>query len=437
MALPDDRAAKPLMSVALGPGVDSSYAWLRLVTSVLAGTVAGVGMWSVVVVLPAIQTEFSVGRAAASLSYTLTMAGFAVGGVLMGRLADRFGVAVPLSAGAVILGVGYAAAAAAQTLWQFALAQGLLIGLLGSSVGFGPLMADVSRWFVRRRGLAVAICASSNYLAGAIWPPLIQQAIAAWGWRATHFGIGALCTVILLPLALLLRRRAPDAVPGIAGTQALPRRLAHISPELLQAALVLAGVACCVAMSMPQVHLVAYCGDLGYGTARGTEMLSLMLVFGIISRLVSGWVSDRIGGMATVLLGSALQALALGLYLAFDGLVQLYVISALFGLVQGGIVPSYTIVVRENFPPEQAGARVGLVLGATLSGMALGGWLSGVVLDATESYAAAFANGIAWNALNLAVVLWLLLHGRIAGQTRRTEARDGSGGGGVQRGAMG
>jgi MFS family permease len=437
MTLPDHQAAKPLVLMPSGHGIDSGYAWLRLVTSVLAGTVAGVGMWSVVVVLPAIQTEFSVGRAAASLSYTLTMAGFALGGVLMGRLADRFGVAVPLSAGAVILGVGYAAAAAAQTLWQFALAQGLLIGLLGSSVGFGPLMADVSRWFVRRRGLAVAICASSNYLAGAIWPPLIQQAIAAWGWRATHLGIGALCTAILLPLALLLRHRAPDAVSGIAGTQALPRRLAHISPGLLQAALVLAGVACCVAMSMPQVHLVAYCGDLGYGTARGTEMLSLMLVFGIISRLVSGWVSDRIGGIATVLLGSALQALALGLYLAFDGLVQLYVISALFGLVQGGIVPSYTIVVRENFPPEQAGARVGLVLGATLSGMALGGWLSGVVLDATGSYAAAFANGIAWNALNLAVVLWLLLHGRIAGQTRRTEARDGGRPGGVQRGAMG
>ncbi len=391
--------------------VDSPRAWLRLVASVLAGTVAGVGMWSVVVVLPVIRVEFGVDRAQAALPYTLTLAGFAAGGVLMGRLADRFGVAVPLGLGGLVLGLGYAAAAAAQTLWQFALAQGVLIGLLGSSAGFGPLMADVSRWFHRRRGLAVAICASSNYLAGVIWPPVIQHAMTVWGWRATHLAVGAVCAAVLLPLALLLRHPPPAVAGGAAGVSARPRALPGVSPGVLQGALMLAGVACCVAMSMPQVHLVAYCGDLGYGVGRGTEMLSLMLGFGIVSRLLSGWVADRIGGLRTVLLGSALQGTALLLYLRFDGLGQLYVISALFGLFQGGIVPSYAIVVRENFPPEQAGARVGLVLGATLVGMALGGWLSGVVLDVSGSYAAAFANGLAWNALNLLVVCWLLLHG--------------------------
>lgn len=408
---------RPAMGVA-EQGVDSRHAWLRLAVSVLTGTIAGVGMWSVVVALPAVQAEFGATRAEASLSYTLTMAGFAAGGVLMGKVADRFGVAVPLGGGAVLLGLGYAAAAGAQSLWQFALAQGVLIGLLGSSAGFGPLMADVSQWFARRRGLAVAICASSNYLAGVIWPPLVQHAIAAWGWRAAHLGIGLFCTVTILPLAWALRRRPPRPAADAPGAPSLVlgRKIAGISPGALQGLLILAGVACCVAMSMPQVHLVAYCGDLGYGVARGTEMLSLMLACGIASRLLSGWVSDRIGGMATLLLGSVLQGAALLLYLMFDGLVQLYVISALFGLFQGGIVPSYAIIVRENFPAQEAGARVGMVLMSTLAGMALGGWLSGAVFDLSGSYAAAFANGVAWNALNVSIIGWLLLHGRRAGR---------------------
>jgi MFS family permease len=167
-------------------------------------------------------------------------------------------------------------------------------------------------------------------------------------------------------------------------------------------------VACCVAMSMPQVHIVAYCGDLGYGAARGAEMLSLMLACGIVSRLVSGWICDRIGGLRTLVLGSVLQGVALLLFLPFDGLVSLYIISALFGLFQGGIVPSYAIIVREHFEPKEAGARVGTVLMATLFGMALGGWMSGKVFDLTGSYHAAFINGIGWNLLNLAIALFLL-----------------------------
>jgi MFS family permease len=175
-----------------------------------------------------------------------------------------------------------------------------------------------------------------------------------------------------------------------------------------QLLLCIAGVSCCVAMAMPQVHIVAYCGDLGYGAARGAEMLSLMLACGIVSRLVSGWICDRIGGLRTLVLGSVLQGLALLLFLPFDGLVSLYLISALFGLFQGGIVPSYAIIVREYFPPKEAGARVGTVLMATLFGMALGGWMSGRVFDLTGSYQAAFINGIGWNLLNLSIALYLL-----------------------------
>jgi MFS family permease len=187
-----------------------------------------------------------------------------------------------------------------------------------------------------------------------------------------------------------------------------PPRDLGISPRALQILLVIAGLACCVAMSMPQVHIVAYCGDLGYGPAAGARMLSLMLGFGIVSRLLSGWIADHIGGLRTLLLGSALQGIALAMYLFFDGLTSLYVVSALFGLFQGGIVPSYAIVIREFFSPQQAGARVGLVLMATLFGMALGGWMSGVVFDLTGSYRAAFINGTLWNLLNLSIVVWLI-----------------------------
>jgi MFS family permease len=394
---------------------ESTYAWTRLVAALLLSTIGGVGMWSVVVALPAIQAEFGVARSDASLPYTLTMVGFGLGGIFMGRLSDRFGIIVPVIVGTVALAVGYLLTSAAGSLWQFALVQGVLIGFLGSSATFGPLLADTSLWFNRRRGIAVAIFASGNYLAGTVWPPIVQHFIESAGWRATHAGIGLFCLAAMLPLALVLRRRPPTlefGAPGGARAAAWPQRPLGLSPGALQALLIVAGLACCVAMSMPQVHIVAYCGDLGYGAARGAEMLSLMLGFGIVSRLASGWICDRIGGVRTLLLGSTLQGIALLLFLPFDGLVSLYVISALFGLFQGGIVPSYAIIVREYFSPREAGMRVGTVLMATLFGMALGGWMSGVIFDVTGSYKAAFVNGTLWNLLNVSIALFLLFRGR-------------------------
>ncbi|CAA9386806.1 MAG: Uncharacterized MFS-type transporter [uncultured Ramlibacter sp.] len=392
--------------------VESPYAWLRLCVSLLLMTIGGSGMYSVGVVLPAIQAEFSVDRGDASLPYTFTMIGFGIGGVLMGRMADRFGVMVPVLAGAVALGAGFVAAGLAPGLWTFCLAQGVLMGLLGTSATFAPLVSDTSQWFDRRRGIALAICMSGNYVAGAVWPPVMQHFIDSVGWRQTYVGIGVFCLVSMLPLAWLLRPRPPQqaAVPisGAPGKVAGTDRPMGLSPATAQTLLCVAGVACCVAMSMPQVHIVAYCSDLGFGAARGAEMLSLMLGMGVVSRLVSGWISDRIGGLRTLLLGSLLQGVALLMFLPFDGLVSLYLVSAMFGLFQGGIVPSYALIVREHFPAAQAGARVGTVLMATLLGMALGGWMSGAVFDWTGSYRAAFLNGIAWNGLNLAIVLFLL-----------------------------
>jgi len=394
----------------MGSEPESRYAWMRLGASLLLMTVGGVGMYVLSVALPEVQAEFGSGRGGASLPYTATMIGFGVGGILMGRLADRFGVVVPVIAGGVFLGAGFVLAGMVQTLGQFALAHGLLIGFLGCSATFAPLVADTALWFNRRRGIAVAICASGNYLAGTVWPPILQYFFATSGWRATYIGVGVFCTASILLLSLMLARRAP-AIGAAASASFTGRAVARplgLSPNALMVLLSIAGVACCVAMSMPQVHIVAYCGDLGYGPARGAEMLSLMLGFGIVSRLLSGWISDHIGGLRTLLLGSVLQGVALLLFLPSTGLVSLYVVSALFGLFQGGIVPAYALIVREYFDPREAGTRTGVVLMATLFGMALGGWMSGAIFDLTGSYRAAFLNGIGWNLLNLSIAFWLL-----------------------------
>ena len=405
------------------PESEPSYAWFRLLASLLLMTIGGSGMYAVTVVLPQIQAEFGTARAGASLPYTLTMIGFGIGGIFMGKLADRFGVMMPVLLGTLGLSGGFIAAGMAQSAGQFALLQGLLIGALGTSATFAPLVADTSLWFTRRRGIAMGICMSGNYVAGAVWPPIVQHFTAGYGWRATYIGIGMFCLVTMLPLALMLRRRPPLAAPvtGSAAAAAAKAgagqdRPLGMAPGTVQLLLCVAGVACCVAMSMPQVHIVAYCGDLGYGSARGAQMLSLMLGMGVVSRLTSGWISDHIGGLRTVLLGSVLQGIALLLFLVDDGLLSLFVVSALFGLFQGGIVPSYALIVREHFTPKEAGARVGTVLMATLFGMALGGWLSGAIFDMTGSYRAAFVNGLAWNLLNVTIVLALLWRLRVSTQ---------------------
>ena len=393
---------------------ESAYAWLRLLVSLTLMTIGGSGMYGITVVLPRIQQEFAVGRSDASFPYALTLIGFGIGGILMGRLADRFGVMVPVLVGGVALGSGFLVAGSAQSLWQFNLAQGLLIGMLGTSATFAPLVADTSQWFTRRRGIALAICMSGNYVAGAIWPPVTQHMVELWGWRSAYSAIGYFCFASVLPLAWVLKPRAPallhTAKPAAGGAarSAVSERPLNLNPTMLTVLLSVAGLACCVAMSMPQVHIVAYCTDLGFGATQGAQMLSLMLGAGIVSRLVSGWISDHLGGLLTLLIGALLQMLALLLFLPFKGLVPLYVISGLFGLFQGGIVPCYALIVREYFTPQEAGARVGTVLMATLFGMALGGWMSGAIFDWTGSYRAAFLNGIAFNLLNVGVVSYLL-----------------------------
>ncbi|MFN6951857.1 MAG: MFS transporter [Albidovulum sp.] len=391
--------------------LDSAVSWIRLSISLLIAVVGNVGMWAVILILPAVQAEFAIDRAGASLPYTATMAGFAVGNFWIGRAVDRWGMTRALIGAACLNAASYAAAAVSGSVAALSLAHAALG--FGTAASFGPLIADVSQWFLKRRGIAVALVASGNYLSGAIWPLLLTGVLESQGWRAAYLLLAALTLAVVVPLALFLRRPLPVAM-AIRTTQLAALRAATtgLSARALQGLLALAGVACCVAMSMPQVHIVAYCVDLGFGPAVGAEMLSLMLMGGVVSRIVSGLVADVLGGLRTLLIGSALQGLALVLYLPSAGLASLYIVSLVFGLSQGGIVPSYAVIVREYLPAKEAGARVGFVMMATIVGMALGGWMSGWIYDLTGSYRAAFLNGIAWNVANLGIVLLILFRSR-------------------------
>ncbi len=363
-------------------------------------------MWAIIVVLPEAQPDFGVDRAAASLPYTVMMCALAASTIVLGRMTDRRGIVLPLAISAVALGLGFVVAGYAPNLVVFTGAHAV-IGV-GAGTGFAPMMADISHWFVRRRGLAVVVVASGNYFAGTIWPFLMSLTIPLIGWRTTYVGIGVVVAAAVPPLALMMSRRPSAAAfeQAEAATEAA-RADAGISPRLLLGLLVLAGFSCCVAMSMPQVHLAAYCGDLGYGVARGAQMLSAMMALGIVSRIGSGFVADAIGGAATLLIGSFMQGLALLLYLFFNGLESLFVVSGIFGLFQGGIVPMYAVICRELLAPRRAGAAIGLVVSATILGMAFGGYVSGVIFDLTSSYRMAFLNGLMFNVFNFAIVAWL------------------------------
>jgi len=396
--------------------LESRAAWMRLAISLCIGLVGNVGMWSIIVILPAVQAEFGAGRADAALPYTLTMVGFALGNYVIGRAVDRWGITIAMIGAALGLGAGFAGAAMAPNLATLSALQ-FIIGI-ATATCFGPLIADISHWFLRRRGIAVAIAASSNYLSGAIWPLILADILAGQGWRAAYLVLAVTAVVVMLPLSLLLRAGVPEAARAEAEHAATLRaRATSFSPRSLTILLSIAGIGCCVAMSMPQVHIVAFCTDLGYGPAVGAEMLSLMLLGGVASRLVSGALADWLGGVWTLLIGSSLQWLALMLYLPTTGLTPLYIVSLVFGLSQGGIVPSYAIIVREYLPPRIAGERVGLVLMSTVAGMAIGGWLSGWIYDLTGSYQWAFLNGIGFNTVNIAIMLLILSRSRLSGRT--------------------
>ncbi len=389
------------------PILDSRYSWARLCLTMVAALVANVGIWMIIAVLPDIEAEFQASRAWATLPYTTTMVGFALGNFAVGRLVDTLGVTRSLQWAAALTASSFGLSAISPDMLTLSFVH-FFLGL-GTAIGFGPLIADISHWFDKQRGLAVALVASGNYMSGAFWPLALSDILATGDWRTVYNILAVATILVLIPISLTLRRQVPVAARAIAETAASQRSASTgLSSRSLAILLGLAGVGCCVAMSMPQVHIVAYCVGLGYGPAVGQQMLALMLMGGVVSRIISGLIADRIGGVLTLLIGSVLQCIALFLYLPWDGMASLYMISMLFGLSQGGIVPSYAVVVREYMPAKDAGAWVGFVLMMTILGMALGGWMSGLIYDLTGSYQMAFMNGIIWNGLNIAIILWLL-----------------------------
>ena len=390
---------------------DSLYSWTRLFIALLLATVGNIGMWVVVIVLPDIQLEFKIDRGTASIPFALTMVGFAIGNWVMGHVVDRYGITKTIILAATVNTAGYIAAMYVNNVYSLSILQ-FFIGL-GTAAAFGPLIADTSHWFLKRRGIAVALIASGNYFSGAIWPPLFNSTLQSDGWRDVYWILALSTVFIMIPLSFLLTKKISEETARISDAASSDKRQnVSISPKALTILLSIAGIGCCVAMSMPQVHIVAFCIDLGFGPAVGAEMLSLMLIGGIISRLINGLIADKLGGVYTLLIGSTLQCIALFLYLPFDGLVSLYIVSLVFGLSQGGIVPSYAIIIREYLPGADAGTRVGFVMMCTIMGMAIGGWMSGWIYDLTGSYAAAFWNGIVWNFLNIAIVLFLITRNR-------------------------
>ena len=399
------------------------YPLIRLTTALALMTLGCSAMYAGVMVLEPLALELGTGRGNSSLIYGAFMIGFALGGVFMGRLADRMGIMIPALIGSLALPAGFYLAAHASSILEICLAFSLLCGFLGSSFSMAPLIADISHWFNRRRGLAVGIAFSGSYVAGAIWPPILQRMFDAQGWRESFIDLALLTLIFMALLSLLLYPRPPtnEQLPT-AGSANSTLTNSAISAGTLQSLICLAGFGCCVAMAMPQIHIVPYVMDLGHPAIRGAEMLGLMLGFGVISRVGSGWLSDRIGGLATLLLGSALQLAVLIAFLTGNSLVFLYGISIAFGLSQGGIVPSYTIILRAFFPPKQAGWRISTSFLFTVAGMAFGGWIAGLLYDLTGSYTVSFLNAIGFNILNLWIAASLLKKSGVIGTRASTTA---------------
>ncbi len=390
------------------------YPWSRAIASLALATLGSIGLYIMIVALKPVAADFGVSRSAASLAYAAMMLGLGVGGIFMGWLSDRVGVMWPSMIGAACLSLGLLVAGTTDGLWIFIGAHGLLIGLLGNSALMVPLVADITRWFDANRGVAVAIVISGNYCAGALWPPIVQYGIDTVGWRDTYQWLAGVCLIGMVPLSLALWRRAGPDLVETSETAVSKDRPMGFTPFFAQCFLCTAGVGCCVAMAVPQAHLVAHASDLGHAAARGAEMLSLMLAFGVLSRLGFGWLSDRIGGMRTVIVGSVMQTIVIAAFIPITGLSALYWASALFGLSQGGIVPAYAIIIRRHFPATDIGWRVGIMMLFTLVGMGFGGWIAGVLYDLTGSYRVAFFNAIAFNILNVVIAFVLLAKVRFA-----------------------
>jgi MFS family permease len=370
----------------------------------------GAGAYFVVIVgLKPIAEEFGGLRWVPSLAYSGAIFGMGLGGIFVGHGYTRFGVAVPALAGSLMIVTGAFVAASTTSQWVFLGAHAVLIGLAGNAALFSPLLAHTTRWFDRRRGLAVAIVASSQGLAGIVWPPVYRYVLESGSWRDAYRGYAWLALLTLLPLSMLLWPRSPRPLEFSFTTRhESARSVLGLSAGHATILLSAAIVCCCVAMAMPIVHVVAHVTDLGHPLSRAAEMLSVLLGSAFVGRIAWGVFADRIGGLRVLMTSSACQAASLAMYFFVENLSGLYVISACFGIAFGGIIPCYTLIISRYFPPASVGWRVATVYLFGAIGMALGGWLGGFIFDVSGSYRSAFAIGLVFNLANLAIVASLL-----------------------------
>jgi MFS family permease len=390
---------------------DSQQAWFRLAIIFAMSVIGTAGMWSVVIILPNIQNEFTLDRAASTYPYVATMFGYGFGNVIIGRMLDKIGIKKPIIFALSLLVTSYVLSFFAKNVFWLSTIQ-FFLGFSAAAF-FGPMMADISNYFYKRKGLAVSLVASGQHLCGAIWPFVIKDFIIEGDWRNAHLFIALVCSILIPILFYFLGNK----VPKMNNEQKLTTQDEDINSKVnlsisnrqIQILLMIAGVLCCVAMSMPQVHIVPLCIDNGYGLAVGTEILSFMLFAAVASRVIFGFLSDKIGPIQTLILGSSLQAISLTMFLPFNSQLSLYIVAICFGLSQGGIVPIYAVIISKFLPSNEVAERVGWLIFATIIGMSLGGWLSGEIYDFTNSYRLAFINGIFWNIMNLSIMIYLFI----------------------------
>ena len=389
--------------------VESRASWVAASITLVILSISYGAPLIVVVGLKPIAASLGADRSVVALAASLIWLGTGLGGIVMGRMADRVGMQPVAIFGAVMTALGLAVSAIGQT-WALVIGSAVLIGLLGNSAHFPPLVTYVSRWFDRRRGTAVALISSGQYIAGVVWPTVFERGLAQFGWQATMLGFGVLVAAAIVPLALFLRPPPPPGLVELSAHGAVHRSQALGLPaNIVQMLLCAAAFLCCVPMAMPAGHLVALCSDLGIPASRGAAMLSLLLACAFVSRMFWGWLTDRIGGLGAVFAGSACQAVAIAAFTGTQGEAGLFAISAAYGLGFSGIIPAYVVAIREFFPSADASWRVPTLLFTGMSGMAFGGWFAGALYDHFGFYAPAFAAGALFNLANLAVIGFLVV----------------------------
>ena len=396
--------------------IETPYGWVILAASLAVITAAVASNYLVVIGIKPMAEEMGWPRWVTSSAYSVMAIGSGIGGIMIGLYADKRGIGKPLALAGLSMALGGLLISQNDSPILLIVFCFLFLGVFGNGAVFSPLIANTTRWFDRRRGIAVAIVMGGQNLAGALWSPTFEAAFAEIGWRQTWLYYGLLVALVVVPVSFVLRRPPPQVAAGSPPPTERHAIESRFHPLVVQGLLCFAIIGCCVAMAMPVVHIAAYCSDLGFGLDDGALMLSVLLTCGFVSRMIFGVISDRIGGLMTIFVGASLQCLALSLYTFIDSLTGLYLVSGLFGLVFGGIVPSYALATRQLFPASQAAARIGVIFMAGYIGMAGGGFAGGVIFDLTLDYKIAFATGVAFNIVNL-ICLALLLMSRT--NTRR------------------